>query len=533
MNFSPLLPTIFCLGLSLTACENAGVAPVENKSPTSQEIGGFTVYVAPNGSDSQGTGSVDKPWASIQFAVDNVIPGSLIRVEPGTYQELIKIEGSLDSGVAGYPVIIKGETGAIIDASNISPIGDQGILTIENASHIIVAGLELRNYKTESAFSTDATPAGIVIRGTGTDITLLGNKVHGIEENATCTQNDNNCDSTANGIGVYGNTSGGLTDIRITDNEVYNNILGASEALTINGNVDGFYVADNYVHDNNNMGIDVIGYESDTCPNCTTEQNRARNGIVRANRVENNSIANFIPNPWYDGEAGNAGGIYVDGGHHILIERNISTGNDLGLEIASEAAGGKAEDIIVASNWLYHNFELGIALGGYAASTNGDGGGSVERVHVINNSLYHNSGHSSEITMSYRIHDLRFVNNIIYGEMSINENYEQAAANIQSSGLFWDNNLWWASGTIDAVPVSDANQIVADPGFIDIANGSALLSASSMAGNAGRSETDISTWSGAFWDKYYPNGTISVHGSKDLYRKNRVVGTIDIGATEQ
>ena len=421
----------------------------------------------------------------------------------------------------------------IVDAGNIPPVGDQGILTIENASHIRVSGLELRNYKTPVQFSTNSSPAGIIIRGSGTDIEISANTIHGIEENATCTQDDNNCDSGANGIGVYGSTISGLTNIRIRDNEIYNNVLGASEALTINGNVDGFYIAGNYVHDNNNIGIDVIGYEADTCPACSDAQNRARNGIIRANRAVNNSIAHFTPNPWYAGEDGNAGGIYVDGGHHILIERNISTGNDLGIEIASEAAGGKAEDIIVASNWVYDNFELGIALGGYAASTIGEGGGSVNRVFVVNNSFYHNSGHSSEITMNFRIHDLRFVNNIVYGETSIDETYEQAANNIQSSGLVWDNNLWWASGTIDGVPVADGGQIVANPNFVNIAGGSALVAASSMAVDAGRTETDITSWTGAFWTKHYPSGTITVHGSKDVGSEDRVIGTIDIGAAEQ
>lgn len=533
MNLKPLFPILCLLGVFLTACDDGSYLLSEDVELGSQEVGGFTVFVAPNGSDSQGTGAEDRPWASIQFAVDNVIPGSLILVQPGIYEELITIEGAVDSGAPDYPVIIKGSAGAIVDASNITPVGDQGILTIENASHIAITGLELRNYKTATVFSTDSSPAGIIIRGTGTDITITGNSIHGIEENATCTQNDNNCDSAANGIGVYGNTTGGLTDIRITDNEIYDNVLGASEALTINGNVDGFYIARNYVHDNNNIGIVLIGLEEDICLACTDAQNRARNGIVRRNVSENNSMAHFVPNVWYAGDDGNAGGIYVDGGHHILIERNVITGNDIGLEVASEAPNGSADDIIVASNLIYNNFDIGVAFGGFAVNANAEGGGSANSVSVVNNTIYHNSGHSSEITLNYRIHDFRFVNNIVYGETSVDETYEQAAGNLQSSGLVWDNNLWWANGTIDVVPVADGGQIVANPNFVNIASGSALVAASSMAIDVGRTEIDIASWANPFWVEHYPSGSISVHGSKDVGGADRVIGTIDIGAAEQ
>ena len=42
-------------------------------------------------------------------------------------------------------------------------------------------------------------------------------------------------------------------------NEVYDNLLQSSEALVLNGNIDGFTVINN-VHDNNNIGYDFIGY---------------------------------------------------------------------------------------------------------------------------------------------------------------------------------------------------------------------------------------------------------------------------------
>ncbi len=40
-------------------------------------------------------------------------------------------------------------------------------------------------------------------------------------------------------------------------------VRSVSNALLVlqNGNVEIFEISDNYIHDNNNIGIDIIGYE--------------------------------------------------------------------------------------------------------------------------------------------------------------------------------------------------------------------------------------------------------------------------------
>lgn len=106
----------------------------------------------------------------------------------------------------------------------------------------------------------------------------------------------------------------------------YNCKLGQSEALVLNGNVDGFKVTNNTVHDNDNIGIDFIGYEG-TAP----ANDNARNGICTGNRVYNISSKN---NPHMLEMS--AGGIYVDGGFNILIDSNIVKNADIGIEVATE-----------------------------------------------------------------------------------------------------------------------------------------------------------------------------------------------------
>lgn len=49
-----------------------------------------TYYVAPGG-DNGNDGSAGAPWATIQYAVDNVVSGDVVHVEPGTYVESVVI----------------------------------------------------------------------------------------------------------------------------------------------------------------------------------------------------------------------------------------------------------------------------------------------------------------------------------------------------------------------------------------------------------------------------------------------------------
>lgn len=89
--------------------------------------------------------------------------------------------------------------------------------------------------------------------------------------------------------------------------------LGLSEAISVNGNVDSFEVTNNKVHDNDNIGIVLIGHEG-VSPVAALDQ--ARNGIVRNNIVHHNSFFNNTSYIDYS-----ADGIYVDDGKEIIIKQ--------------------------------------------------------------------------------------------------------------------------------------------------------------------------------------------------------------------
>jgi len=165
--------------------------------------------------------------------------------------------------------------------------GDGLIIMMDN-SYIKIIGFELRN------LTKGDTPAGLRIEGASHHIEVRNNRIHDIKD----TQN-------AHGLAIYGNKKDPIHNITIDGNEIYDCKLGQSESLVLNGNVKDFVVSNNKVHDNDNIGVDLIGYEG-TCPDSSLD--RARDGIVSGNMVYN---IDTKPNPTYSDQC--AGGIYVDG----------------------------------------------------------------------------------------------------------------------------------------------------------------------------------------------------------------------------
>jgi hypothetical protein len=332
------------------------------------------------------------PGQSIQAAVNTANAGDTVRVLAGTYAQKVLISGK--SGTASAFITLKADPNVIISGSGLSPSGREGLITIRNSNYVRVEGFDV----TGLTSSGSNTPVGILIEGNGSKLQIVNNKIHGIKNTSTC---KDPCSVGAHGLAVFGTNATGVTDLLVQGNEVYQNVLQASEALVINGNVDRFEVLSNNVHDNNNIGFDFIGYEGE-CSGCG-ESDRVRNGMVRDNVAKNNSS---VTNPWYGGE-GSAGGFYVDGGRNIIFDRNISTGNDIGFEFASEHSGKATEDILMTNNFVYANREAGLSLGGYSS-----GAGQARRINIHNNAFYKNMGWGTEVVFQYKVIDSRFSNNI-------------------------------------------------------------------------------------------------------------------------
>ena len=363
-------------------------------------------YVATNGTDAA-AGGIGTPWRSVQRALTTAGAGDTIYLRGGAYSTRVTFirSGSIATGpvtLRGYP----GETAAIDGTTLAVTEGWDALINLGGRSHIVISDLEVRNFRTTL---NNHGPIGIFITNTSCNVILRNLSLYNIENTY-----DNGAPSItgsdAHGIAVYGtHPSQPVTNILIEGITIRNCKLGSSEALVINGNVDGFTIRNCRIFNNNNIGIDCIGHEG-VCPSPAADQ--ARNGLITGNEVWNISAAG---NPAYRAAGGgfdlSAGGIYVDGGRDITIDRNQVHDCDIGIELGCENPGKSALRIIARNNFIYRNRVMGLGIGGYDETR-----GSAVDCGVIGNTFFSNdTTHtwSGEINLQWHITNGIFENNIL------------------------------------------------------------------------------------------------------------------------
>jgi hypothetical protein len=456
-------------------------------------------YVSTTGDDSN-LGTEVAPWRTIQHAADSARAGSTVNIRGGVYEELVNITASGNSNdgfitFRSYP----GET-AILDATHFTPTARTGILTIHNQSYVRIQGLEIRNLHTAEH---RLTPLGIGIIGSGSHIELLKNNVHHIE-NTFPGRDSPGSGGNGFGIAVYGtDAKSPITDLIIEGNEVHHLKTGSSESLVVNGNVTNFRITHNTVHDNNNIGIDVIGFER-TAPDPAVDQ--ARDGVVSENLVYNITSRG---NPAY-GEDQSSDGIYVDGGTRVLIERNVIHDVDFGIELASEHKNRATSYITARNNLIYHCHTAGVSIGGYDPQR-----GHTDHCTVVNNTLYDNDTSatgSGEFQMQWNMADDIFENNIVYAGSRCLIAVNKSKVDKTQPPATIDHNLYYCDAGANAskwIEVSDniigfdkyvqstgndAHSAFSNPRFVDPANNDFHLRPDSPAigsGAAGLSVGDL------------------------------------------
>jgi len=101
-----------------------------------------TVYIAPDGDDQSGDGSLERPWAGLQRAVDAARPGTHIVCRGGTYRQRPQADGKFTvriagSGTADAPIVIRCYDGEqpvfdFADGLTADRVGERGILLTGN-----------------------------------------------------------------------------------------------------------------------------------------------------------------------------------------------------------------------------------------------------------------------------------------------------------------------------------------------------------------------------------------------------------------
>lgn len=432
--------------------------------------------------------------ATIQAALNTAQAGDTVAVKDtaGPYFEKLSFPRS---GSAGAYITLQAFAGnqPILDGTGVA---GANMMHLVSKSYVKIVGFEIRNNLSVNDGS------GIRIEGAGGFIEIRNNRIHDMRG------------QHAMGITVYGTEATSIANLIIDGNEIYDCEPAQSEALTLNGNVELFEVTNNIVRDVNNIGIDFIGGEADIQPDPARV---ARNGVCRGNQI-------YRARSSYGG--GYAGGIYVDGGKDIVIERNIVSESDLGIEIGAENNGIVASGIVVRDNFIYRNDKAGLVFGGYDASV-----GRVRNCAFLNNTLFQNDTLGTGIGEFWiQFADTNVIRNNVAYSTDQNVLLYSETGNVNNT---LDYNLWFTDAgggaatfvwretvyTGFAAYVSgsgqDAHGLFADPQLVAPAAGNLRIRSTSPAVDTGdpgfvtgSGETDI-------------DGAVRVSG-----------GRVDLGADE-
>ena len=501
--------------VTVTAVSQADTTKSASAQVTITPVIGIAFYVSTTGSDSN-PGTVTSPWRTIQHASNSVQAGDTVYVRGGVYNESVNISvsGSATAGPIAFQTF-PGEQ-AILDGTGLVPStsGAQGLINIANQSYISFQGFEIRNYQTSSA---SATPAGIWISGSGSNIQVLNNLIHNI---VTTSETNGN----AFGIAVYGTVAPASLDrVTISGNQVYNLRTGNSESVNVDGNVTNFAITNNVIHDNDNIGIDIIGFEG-VAPDPAYDY--ARNGTVTGNTIYNISAIN---NPG-EGNEYDANGIYVDGGSQVVIERNLIHNVDIGIEMASEHQGHVTSFVTARNNLVYSTNSTGVTIGGYASNV-----GGTDHCTIVNNTLFQNDTKntgSGEFQIQYHATNNTFKNNIVYASsqgLFINNhtNSEPDPADVDYNlyyssltpsiaNFLWNGTNYAGFSSYQSATGKDSHSPYVNPQFLNLTTPDLQIQPTSPAVNAG---IDLGS---------------TVLGTLDFAGNPRLHGiTIDIGAYEQ
>jgi hypothetical protein len=110
-----------------------------------------TYFISAGGEDTERHGTREKPWRTLQCAVDRALPGDRIILLPGLYPGETKLT---HGGREGAPITIEAEKPetAVLDSGHLAI----SCLKLDKAPHVVVRGFEMRCFNHSSVYAVDS-----------------------------------------------------------------------------------------------------------------------------------------------------------------------------------------------------------------------------------------------------------------------------------------------------------------------------------------------------------------------------------------
>lgn len=568
MNLKNLLSFSFLLALILAA----GSADAQSRATV--------LYVDASYTGSTSDGSATQPFKTIRAALDyrqnTLVPSGMVSDEEIVVKAGVYAPDSTDmviltqynGGYGNHWLTMRGEAGAIIDGANLYSKKFAALITVAAAAkNVRIEGFKLRNHRCNQSLASyqtingssvlvKDTKFGIQITNTGNNIQVINNEIYDFSWTVNVDPMKNRLDFTSTEINtlktaapndnigpinVVGTDSVALTNVLIKGNYVHHVIPGWTEGIQLNGNLNGFEVSENIIHEVQNIGIVAAGHYA-WVPEIqgatvTASNNYSRNGVIRNNKVS--SCRSPIAT---------AAGIYCDGSKNMIVENNQVSDCQVGFSIGNENSNVNSGGHILRNNLSYGNSWTGLVVGVPAAAS----GSYIDSVKVTGNTIYGNGGvtdtylgslGSSQIVIQKEIKNLTIENNIFYATTTNTLVTFAMPFTTTSfiSTIHFDYNLYYTNstatpplGTFDWSQLGSGYDYYGTYEWYRVQRSAQdvhSVFANPLFENASVADFRIQATSPAI-DKGNP-AYVATAGETDLFGNERVFGdTLDIGAYE-
>jgi hypothetical protein len=319
--------------------------------------------------------------------MSTVDPGSVVCLAPGTYFENVLVTRS---GTSTMPITLRRDPALAGEAILDGTVQSLGVpqcwpaIWLYGVSYVRMVGLTITsrgnpgfpgpNFGACSSAGVYVTPDYNASGSQSEGIELVSNVIRDVSTART--------DQLGIALSVSSYTPGrAVHHIRIVGNtfranDTINEATGIGVgALAIAGDVHDFEISGNTFDDNDTGGVESSGNQGNNlAPN---------HGVIADNR--------FLGSGYVLGSYG----VYVQAGHHILIERNLFEGTGNGVGVLTEPACGVSDPVLagftlIRDNLFVESRDRDVLIGAFAGSNVCPPSGyrAVESVHVTNNTMF-------------------------------------------------------------------------------------------------------------------------------------------------
>lgn len=416
-----------------------------------------TIYIAPNGNDQTGNGTIEKPWFNLQHAINQSQPGTHIVCRGGTYLQTVQSDGKFtvrikNNGTAENPIVIRCYDGEkpVFDFKNgltNERVGERGITITGN--HWWLFGLHI----------THAADNGIKLEGSYNRI-------------ERCEFSYNLDTGLQLGFGhKFSDTFPGISEN------------------------DGSYCAYNDVIDcdsHHNCDYDS-NYGSDADGFACKMHNGKGNRFIRCRAWHNSDDAWDLYETDYDvilaecwaWDSGKAEDhLWVK--DYITKSSNMSfSGNGNGIKLGGNGTGGSSKGIHYAYNCIAFNCNAGSSVKGFDCNNHKGG-------HVLIGCLAFNNSYDYMFESGGSDANTRFYNNICLGKQEIcvgRDDYNAISSPMSKNG--WTNHLVSGIGEDDFLTLDEEEALKPRDIYGGLPRHFGRLAADSKMVDAGNAEYDI------------------------------------------